>query len=310
MERQASPFAVLVQKEIGDYIYSWKFLILLGIILLTAIGSLITILSIIKDYAANIDLDNSFLFLNLFTASDGNLPPFITIISFLGPIMGLALGFDVINVERNRGTISRVLAQPLPRDYFINSKFVAALLVIGVSIFSIGFLIMGFSILTLGIYPTLDELLRIIFFLIFTCFYIAFWLNLGILFSTIFHQSATSALAGLAIWLFYTVFYSMLMNLIGNAIYDNQMDLGVFLTRMNRLSPIGLYNELTTILLTPSIRTTTALTFEQLYGALPSTLPFSQSLMLVWPHICGLIAATFICFAIAYLIFMREEIRA
>ena len=103
MEKQVSPFAVLVQKEIGDYIYSWKFLILLGIILLTTIGSIITILSLIKDYAANIDLENSFLFLNLFTASDGNLPPFISIISFLGPIMGLALGFDVINVERNRG---------------------------------------------------------------------------------------------------------------------------------------------------------------------------------------------------------------
>lgn len=310
MEKQVSPFAVLVQKEIGDYIYSWKFLILLGIILLTTIGSIITILSLIKDYAANIDLENSFLFLNLFTASDGNLPPFISIISFLGPIMGLALGFDVINVERNRGTISRVLAQPIPRDYFINSKFVAALMVIAVSIFSIGFLIMGFSILTLGIYPTLDELLRIIFFLLFTCFYIAFWLNLGILFSTVFRQSATSALAGLAVWLFYTVFYSMIMNLIGNAIYNSQADTSLFLTRVNRLSPIGLYTELTTILLTPSIRATGVLSFEQLFGALPSTLPFSQSLLLVWPHVCGLIAATFICFAIAYLIFMREEIRA
>ena len=256
MEKQANPFAVLVQKEISDYIYSWKFLILIGIIMLTTIGSLITILSIIKDFAANIDLENSFLFLNLFTASDGNLPPFITIIGFLGPIMGLALGFDVINVERNRGTISRVLAQPLPRDYFINSKFVAALLVIGVAIFSIGFLIMGFSILTLGIYPSLDELLRIVFFLIFTCLYIAFWLNLGILFSTIFRQSATSALAGLAVWLFYTVFYSMIVNLLANAFYNNQANINIFLSKMARLSPIGLYNELTTILLTPSIRTT------------------------------------------------------
>ncbi|HHU92769.1 MAG TPA: ABC transporter permease subunit [Halanaerobiaceae bacterium] len=310
MEKQANPFAVLVQKEISDYIYSWKFLILIGIIMLTTIGSLITILSIIKDFAANIDLENSFLFLNLFTASDGNLPPFITIIGFLGPIMGLALGFDVINVERNRGTISRVLAQPLPRDYFINSKFVAALLVIGVAIFSIGFLIMGFSILTLGIYPSLDELLRIVFFLIFTCLYIAFWLNLGILFSTIFRQSATSALAGLAVWLFYTVFYSMIVNLLANAFYNNQANINIFLSKMARLSPIGLYNELTTILLTPSIRTTGALSFEQLYGALPSTLPFSQSFLLIWPHICALLAGSFICFAISYLIFVRQEIRA
>ena len=77
---------------------------------------------------------------------------------------------------------------------------------------------MGFSILTLGIYPTLDELLRIIF---------SFFSPVSILPSglrsrhSVFHSlslvSFTSALAGLAVWLFYTVSYSMIMNLIGNA---------------------------------------------------------------------------------------------
>lgn len=305
MNRPHSPFLVMVEKEISDYIRSWKFIILLGLILLTTAASLVTILSLIRDFATNIDLDNSFVFLNLFTASDGSLPPFITLIGFIGPIMGIALGFDVISSERNRGTISRVMSQPIPRDYFINSKFTGALLVILTAVFSIGFLVIGTSILSLGIYPSFDELLRIITFLAMSCVYIAFWLSLGILFSTIFRQSATSALAGLAVWLFYSVFYSMIISFSVNNLY-NSLNVSLLL----RLSPIELYNELTTILLTPSIRTTGVLTFEQLYGALPSTLPFSQSLLLVWPHITALLAASFICFGITYIIFMRQEIRA
>ncbi len=38
--RTASPFWVMVQKEFGDHIRSWRFVILLGIVTLACIGSL------------------------------------------------------------------------------------------------------------------------------------------------------------------------------------------------------------------------------------------------------------------------------
>jgi len=78
-----NPFWVMVRKEISDYVRSWKFIILIALILLATVGSLFTILSIIRDNADMINSENSFLFLNLYTASDGNLPPFITS-KFLG----------------------------------------------------------------------------------------------------------------------------------------------------------------------------------------------------------------------------------
>jgi ABC-2 type transport system permease protein len=39
-------------------------------------------------------------------------------------------------------------------------------------------------------------------------------------------------------------------------------------------------------------------------------LPLSQSFMVVLPYIITLIAITVICFAVSYVIFMRQEIRS
>lgn len=47
--------------------------------------------------------------------------------------------------------------------------------------------------------------------------YVAFWLNLSIFFSIKFKQAATSALC-VAVWLFFSIFYNMIINLVGKAI--------------------------------------------------------------------------------------------
>ncbi len=304
MTDKVRPFWVMVQKEISEHVRNWRFIILVALILLTTVGSIYTVLSIIRDNAAQISSNTTFLYLKMFTKSNNNLPPFITLISFLGPLLGIALGFDAVNAERNKGTLSRVISQPIPRDHFINSKFVGALTVIFILVFSLGLLVLGLGILYIGVPPALGEFLRIIIFLIFTCIYIAFWLNLGITFSIVFRQSATSALSALAIWLFFTVFYSMLVNVITGV--SSSVNLSLILSR---ISPNYLFDELTTVLLTPSIRSLGALSFEQIYGAIPSTLPLGQSLLLAWPHITALLAATMICFGISYVLFMKQEIR-
>src|SRR5690606_21706673 len=117
-----SPFWVLVRKEVADYLHSWRFYILMGIIMLTCLGSLYTALSGISSAAAAADVRVEFLFLRLYTVTNGTVPSFLSFITFLGPLLGIGLGFDAINSERNKGTLSRILAQPVPRDYVINSK--------------------------------------------------------------------------------------------------------------------------------------------------------------------------------------------
>jgi ABC-2 type transport system permease protein len=308
-DRTNSPFWIMVRQEISDHINSWRIIILVALILLATAGSIYTVLTVIQAHPAQLSAHATFLYLKIFTKSSNHLPPFITFIGFLGPLLGIALGFDAINSERNNGTLSRIISQPIPRDYFINSKFAGALAIIFVLIFALGFLVLGLAIFYIGFPPTLGVFLRIFVFLAFTCVYIAFWLNLGITFSTLFQQSSTSALSTLAIWLFFAVFYTMIIGFITHALYYKRAA-NALTVMLSRISPAFLYHELTTILLTPSIRSLGALSFSQISGAIPSTLPLGQSMLLVWPDIIALIAATIVCFGISYFLFMREEIRA
>lgn len=320
-DKPRHPFAAIVQKEVADYIHSWRINILFAIIGLTCLGSLYTAVTTIRDAAstseANEIIEGSYLFLKLFTVSDGSLPTFIAFVGFLGPLLGIALGFDAINSERNNGTLVRMMAQPIPRDYVINAKFVAALSVVSVLFLVLGFLVMGLGILVTGIPPTPEEFWRIVFFLIASIVYVAFWLNLGILFSVRFKQAATSALASIAVWLFFSVFYSMIVQLLVRAtaptsVQNVEQLLGYqkFVQNIMRLSPSQLFSEATTTLLTPSVRSLGPLTIEQVAGAIPSPLPLGQSLLLIWPQMTGLIALTAVCFGLSYVWFMRQEIRS
>lgn len=45
-------------------------------------------------------------------------------------------------------------------------------------------------------------------------------------------------------------------------------------------------------------------------GALPSTLPLDQSLILAWWQLVALVAGTVVLFVGAYVAFMRQEVRA
>ena len=143
MTRFIHPFMVILYKEISDHVRSWRFIILIIIIALTCLGSMYTALTNIGNAVKPNDPEGSFFFLKLFTISDGTLPSFFVFISFLGPLLGISLGFDAVNSEQNLGTLSRILSQPIHRDYLLNAKFLAALIVISVMFFALGFLVMG-----------------------------------------------------------------------------------------------------------------------------------------------------------------------
>ena len=317
-ERINSPFRVIVEKEIADQVRSWRFIVLIAIIALTTLGSLYTALNNISTAIKPDDPTGSFIFLKLFTITDGTLPSFIVFVSFLGPLLGIGLGFDAVNSEQNGGTLSRLLAQPIHRDYIINAKFLAALTVISVMFFSLVFLVMGIGIIATGIPPTPEEFVRIVFFTLLTIVYVAFWLNMSIWFSVRFRQPATSALMGISIWIFFTVFYPLIINLvikaINNPAYHGNPDYQVFLEKLRlglmRFAPNVLFSEATSTLMMPSVRSLGPLTMEQMLGAIPGPLPLGQSILLIWPEVTALTAATVLCFVLAYVPFMRREIRS
>ncbi|MCD8193314.1 MAG: ABC transporter permease [Tannerellaceae bacterium] len=317
MNHAEHPFRVIVSKEIADHIRNWRFIILVTILALTCMGSLYTALTHMSAAVKPGNANDTFVFLKLFTASDGTLPSFMVFIGFLGPLLGIGLGFDAINSEQNKGTLSRILAQPVYRDYLINAKFVAALTVISTLLLMLGLLVMACGLIAIGIPPTQDEFLRMLAFIVVSIFYVAFWLNLSIFFSIRFRQAATSALAAIAVWLFFSVFYTLILNLVAKAVnpgvmasVSQQFNYQKLMFNLMCFSPNELFNQATTTLLMPTVRSLGPLTMQQMQGALPSTLSLGQSLLVVWPQLTGLIAVTLVCFGLSYATFMRREVRA
>jgi len=58
------------------------------------------------------------------------------------------------------------------------------------------------------------------------------------------------------------------------------------------------------------VRTLGLVTQSVAQWMIPNPLSLGQSLLLVWPHLVGLITLMVVCFAISYIKFMREEIRS
>ena len=80
---------------------------------------------------------------------------------------------------------------------------------------------------------------------------------------------------------------------------------------VRRFSPDQLYKEATGVLLNPS-RQSTGIVVDgaRATSALPTSLPLDQSLLLAWWQVVVLVAGTVVLFAAAYIIFMRQEVRA
>jgi ABC-2 type transport system permease protein len=318
-ESHISPFWIMVRKEIGGHIRSWRFIILLALIALTFWGAMYVSMSNIRAAVANIyDPDQMFIYLKLLTTTEGTLPPFHVFLNFLGPLLGISLGFDAINSEHQSGTLTRIMAQPVYRDNLLLSKFVSALILISVLFLSLVLLMIGCGIILTGVLIEPEEALRILSFTIICIMYIGFWLGLSILLSIRFKQAATSALTAIGIWLFLTVFYQIIVNMVIRALVPSSQVLtqndvlhyNELLLNFLRLAPSQLYTDATNTLLMPSIRSLSPITMEQMAGAIPTPLPFLESVMIVWPQVSGLIASTVACFALSYYLFMRREIRS
>ena len=247
----------------------------------------------------------------------------VQFVAFFGPLVGLILGFDTINRERNEGTLSKLLSQPIYRDVVINGKFLAGVVLITIMMVSIVLVITGLGLIVMGIVPGLEEIWRIIFYLIISIVYISFWLGVAILFSILFRSTATSALAALAVWIFFSFFVSIGANILANALAGDPLQTNEeavihqakIIKAFQLISPMELYTDATATIIDPMRKSTRSFVsvgaLENLsMSRFSGPLPLSQSIMIVIPHIISLVAITIICFAVSYAVFMRQEIRS
>jgi ABC-2 type transport system permease protein len=318
IRQRSRGWRVVARKELADNLLSARFIVLLIILSLAAAGAVYTAATGIRNVAPQASGTPS-LFLRLFTISADPMPfSFFALIGFLAPILGIAFGFDAISGERAQGTLPRLVAQPIHRDDVINGKFVAGLVVIGVMLTTLVLIVAGLGIFRLGITPTLSEVIRLLLWLVVAILYVGFWLAFAMLCSVALRRASSSAMVAIATWLVLALFAALLVQLLADVIAPAPADAAPAQIlhnaqveqNLSRLSPITLYDDATSALLDPEVRAVGVVTIQQLDRAIITDLSLDQSLLLVWPQIVGLVALTVVSFAAAYVVFMRQEIRA
>ncbi len=317
VRRYRGGWRIVAHKEFADQVHSARFVILIVLLALAGLASVHSASGPIRDAADSASSTPS-IFLYLFTLSPDRVPSFYEFIGILGPLLGIAFGFDAINGERSLGTLPRLVAQPIHRDEIINGKFVAGIGAIALGLGCLIAMVGGYGALRLGVGPTWSDLVRLIAYFAVAVVYISLWLALSILLSVTCRRAATAALAALAVWLVLTLFAGLIAGIVADSFHkvDSQSTTEQVLanarTELNvrRLSPDQLYKDATGVLLNPSLQTTGIVATSTNTGSLPSSLPLSESLALAWWQLVVLVAGTIAVFAAAYLVFLRQEVRA
>ena len=320
MRREGSAFqglGAVVLKELSDHLTSVRMRVLEWLVVLVAIAALWGAIQQIKETTA----EDPFLFLRLFTTSREPLPSFVSFISFLVPLMAIGLGFDSVNGEYNRRTLSRILSQPIYRDALLFGKFIAGLMTLAISLIALWLLVVGLGLVLVGIPPGAEEIGRSFLLLVVTIIYAGVWLALAMLFSILFRSAATAALVTLGLWLLISFIWPVLAGAVAQIIAPpdpRYMALGLQTPAtvqveqfLARLSPSTLFGEVVVALLDPTTRSLGPIYLSQMQGAvLGAPLPIGESMLIAWPQTVGMIASAILLFVIGYVIFQRQEVRA
>jgi ABC-2 type transport system permease protein len=290
----------IFRKELADHLTSQRLVIMAILVYTIAISvSYTSIMEIWKELSRT---SGANVFLRLFTTQSDMVPSFLSFIAFFGPLISLLLVFDSVNRERSQGTVGIILSQPIHKDSFIIGKFAATSATILLILSTVIVIVTGIGIAILGSLPTVEETLRLISFLLITDVYLSFWIGLGLLFSIVFKREGTSALASLATWLFFTIFFYMLAGYAQGIGADVEMLLYV--------SPSELYTTASNVIMEPLMRVLSPVSYETIIRMIPNPLSFWDSILLIWPHITALFAGMIIIFIVSYVSFIKQEIRS
>ena len=307
----------IVRKELADSFNSVRFFVLF---LLVLIASFLGVLAVQNGIRAALEqsqavISDGFIFLAMFTVSFPGITflNFAIVIAIIVPVIGIALGFDTINSERTGRTMSRLLAQPVYRDSVINGKFIAGLITMSLMIGSAVLLMAGYGLRMIGVPPTAEELIRLFSYMVITVVYGAFWMGLAMLCSVLFRRAAGSLLIPIVLLIIFFVWMflgSIFVPVDSNAAIETQIQQMELQQTVLRISPIYLFQEAFFVLLNPVMMGLGVVTTDQMAFMLPNPLSLGQSLLSVWPHIVGLISLSVVFFAISYIAFVKQEIRA
>ncbi len=247
---------------------------------------------------------------------------------FLGIALSIIIGFDAITKEKEEGTFKALLSHPFYRDSIINGKVIGATIVLLI-VLAIVFLLTISILIINNVIPTTDEIYRIFTSYLLTVLFCVLFFSLAVVGSAFAKNSSTALTYLLGVVLLIYVYTQlttpivayimgpepMSKDLLNSSITDTNTNNLIYDTKIvdywnkynlcsqiiNMISPVYNYQVISTALVTNTI---TDMDSYRYIG-----INVLDALSYVTINIFALIVEIFVTFAIAYVKFMRMDIR-
>ncbi len=161
------------------------------------------------DVTKNLELENP---VNLATGSFD----IAFVVIFLLPIFILAMSYDLLSSEKERGTLAMILAHPISIRELMASKIISRAAVLLTVVLGFGII----ALLTVGTgLDTADTWVRFGLWMIATLLYSMFWFALAVLVNVYGKNSASNGTVLAGIWLILVVIVPQLVSMLATTIY-------------------------------------------------------------------------------------------
>jgi len=198
---------IIARKEFADAITSKRFWLIIVLFLLL--------------YVANLFISTSLLRMGALSPTRVMLQTASNVastMSIMAPILGIALAFDAISGERERGTLRTLLSRPIYREDVVNGKIVSALALIGLTITASSLLSVSASILLQGISVAFDDVVRLLLFIVISVLFAFAYYSISLFISSFSSKSGHSLMISLGVWVFFALILPILGSLIAFAV--------------------------------------------------------------------------------------------
>lgn len=202
----SNPTLIISKKELRDHLTSKKFIIMLALLILfyLALNSFST--TVIAQYGFRI---------RLFRQLSSGL---VSNISFIAPLLGIALAYDALSGEREKGSLKLLLSRPIYRENIINGKILGGFIAISIAMVITTIVGTVSAIIIWGAAPILEDLTRLIVFTLLSILFTMCYYSLSLFFSSISNKSSRSTIMSISIWAFFTIILPIISSLIAFSI--------------------------------------------------------------------------------------------
>ncbi len=161
------------------------------------------------DITKNLELENP---VNLATGSFD----IAFVVIFLLPIFILAMSYDLLSSEKERGTLAMILAHPVSIRELMASKIISRAAIMLAVVLSFGVI----ALMTVGTgLDTADTWMRFSLWMLATLLYLAFWFALAVLVNVYGKNSASNGTVLAGVWLILVVIVPQLVSMLATTIY-------------------------------------------------------------------------------------------